>query len=141
METADLLTSRFKVVADYPNSPFKVGEILERVQKSTEKWYSSSKTNFCRIIKEGVIINYPHLFRKIEWYECRKKEEMPTYLKQYNGKGEYFYSKVIEWETNVKAKTLEDPQYGACLDCWSPKYGYYPATEKEYLNSKKNKQK
>lgn len=53
---------RYKVVADYPNSPFEVGQILMGQYIS----YADK---------------YPHLFRLLPWYAERIESELPEYVK------------------------------------------------------------
>lgn len=68
---------RYKVIADYPGNEFKVGEILEEAHDGA------------RIISQntGVYIDwmkvkkYPHLFKPLEWWEDRKPEDMPEFVK------------------------------------------------------------
>ena len=67
MTVEELLKPRWKVIADYPKSQFKVGEIIE------------SKTGFLYCFED-----YPHLFQPLQWWEERKLEDMPEYV-NYNG--------------------------------------------------------
>jgi len=62
----DLLRPRYKVIADYPDNEFEVGEILPDDVVSNE---------------EDEILKYPHLFKKLEWWEERQISEMPEYVK------------------------------------------------------------
>lgn len=62
----ELLKPRYKVVALWPNTEFKVGQIVTDTYGLALKFYD----------------NYPHLFKKLEWWEDRKPEEMPEYVKR-----------------------------------------------------------
>lgn len=64
MTTEQLLKPRYKVIADYPFSPFKIGEI-----------HTVGDMESCIVITEGMD-NYPHLFRKLEWWEDREVSEI-----------------------------------------------------------------
>ncbi len=85
MTKKELLIERYKCIADYPENKFcKVGEIL-----------MGNDSNLC---------NYPHLFKKLEWWEERTPRDMPTYIKwgkliyknpSYNKTG--FYVESIGW--------------------------------------------
>lgn len=83
MSTEELLKPRYKVIADFWNSPFKVGHIIEMTGKSKrfplmggnnmENWETWIDTdgggaNCYSIIK---FESYPHLFKKLEWWEER----------------------------------------------------------------------
>lgn len=62
MTVEELLQSRIKVIESYPNSPYKVGQVIP--VESCE-FFSS----------------YPHLFKKMEWYEDIAGEDLPLYVK------------------------------------------------------------
>jgi hypothetical protein len=75
-----LYLPRFKVVADYPGNEFLIGDIFTFTQtfdfepedKETEVWYDEKNCVFMDIVQK-----YPHLFKKLEWWQDRKPEEMP----------------------------------------------------------------
>ena len=70
MTAEELLKPRFEVIADYPNNEFgKVGDILDR------DW--GHYPNGEEFEPEWKISDYPHLFRKLEWWEKRTEDEMP----------------------------------------------------------------
>jgi hypothetical protein len=71
--TTDLMKPRWKVIADYPKNPYHVGDILNGGFRSEDLIYCDDKGPRWR--------DYPHLFRKLEWWEERKPEEMPEYVK------------------------------------------------------------
>ena len=69
---AELLKPRFKVIADYPESKFKVGEIIQLTWNDPfPDKYGGYETFYNK---------YPHLFKKLEWWEDRKESEMPQYV-------------------------------------------------------------
>lgn len=72
MNKEELLRPRYKVIADYPKSIFKVGEILH-VGSMGDLLYCD--TNGPRMSQ------YPHLFKPLQWWEDRKPEDMPEYVK------------------------------------------------------------
>jgi hypothetical protein len=71
MSTEDLMKVRYKVIADYPNSDYTVGAILN-THNYEDRW-SGVAEDFCN--------QFPHLFKKLEWWEERKLEDMPKYVK------------------------------------------------------------
>ena len=122
MSTEKLLQPRFEVIADYPKSIFKVGEVLE------------GELIFCD--PDGPkYSDYPHLFRKLPWWEKREQSEMPMYLKYtYNGKTTCY--KIEVWDmVHFIGWLNEECSYGVCPPTTSRTY--QPATEEEYLNSLK----
>lgn len=54
MTVKQLLQPRYKVIADYPDSPHEIDDILEL---TTNNW------RICEC--------YPHIFKKLEWWENR----------------------------------------------------------------------
>lgn len=90
MTVEELMKPRYKVIADYPNSEFEVGTIINFPNKSdyytgSDEWESEfvkdknkgGQFKFC--IKK--IEPFPHLFKKLEWWEDRAIEDMPEYVK------------------------------------------------------------
>ena len=112
-----LLKPRYEVIADYPNSVLKVGSIVEikgDAPFDVIQYYGCSR--------------YPHLFRKLQWWEKRKPEEMPEYLKDEHGEiwrvREYTKSNVVFLFKNFVDR---DFPYGD-----HDLYYLLPATESEY---------
>jgi hypothetical protein len=120
MSIEDLLKPRYKVIADYPNTPFKVGEILQRKEGD---WLNDK--GWSKLYEP-----YPHLFKKLEWWEDRKLEYMPHFLK---GKTRSY--EILTWELDSEGEiffTIEDDYLG-----WYPDQDdCIPITEEEYLQSK-----
>jgi len=76
MSIEELLKPRWKVIVTFPdNRNYEVGSVLDR--------------DWCRYVNdedesEGVIwkiSDFPHLFKKLEWWEERKVDDMPEYIK------------------------------------------------------------
>lgn len=122
MTKEELMMPRFKVIADYPDSQLTVGAV----------YYADGG------IAEGQTVvsnpdNYPHLFKKLQWHEERKPEDMPMFLKRHTGNA--VYVKVSKWWIS----------YGQWhYDCWherskmkdchiSDVFSAEPITESEYL--------
>jgi hypothetical protein len=136
MSIEQLLIPRYRVIADYPCSEFLVGDIfIFDDSESYDNLYDS---------KNGVFINtvekYPHLFKKLEWWEERKISELPKHIAWYDpsDKAELLpkYFEVLAWGTSPnKANILRchtKDAYFFISDC-------KPATEEEYLQSKQTK--
>jgi len=106
MTVEELLMPRYKVIADYPSSPYYVGEIKDRLGDNVAAHFAK----------------YPHLFRKLNWWEERKVEDMPEYVKYHNGSISLLTKDMID----AGGIVLED---------------YLPTTEQQYndyINSKSN---
>lgn len=89
MTPEGLLKPRYKVIADYFFNPYKVGDIITLPEKNRSVHLTTTKhtDEFGERISQEehyapkVIDQYPHLFKKLEWWEDRKPEEMPEYVK------------------------------------------------------------
>jgi hypothetical protein len=128
MTPEQLLAPRYEVIAEDTTGDFVKGQILVR---DDEDILFSNYFGF--EISEDTIKALPHLFNPLQWWEQRKVNEMPKYVKTGSG--------------NRIAKARFDMQdtsaYFMFLDHevhpYSPS-GWFPATEEEYnkyINSKK----
>ncbi len=140
-----LLEQRFKVIADYPHSPYKIGDLVEIPDSSTSyhctttKAYNSFTEEMCDSANYFSILqieNYKHLFRKLEWWEERDISEMPEYVKEEGGKI-YLASWVLK-DKNYPIKMIlyEAPNELQCAEYYVTKKVmcfFEIATESEYL--------
>lgn len=100
--------TRYKVIADYPDSPYKVGQILTGV----------------------VIDKYPAIFKRLEWWEDVPIKELPMYLKNwYFGRIEKVsrYIRDKDGVTWVRGEGMHRIYLSS----------YLPSTEQEYNDYKK----
>lgn len=72
----ELLRPRYKVVADYPKSIYKIGTIINAGTTSEDCIYCDLEGPRMR--------HYPHLFQPLPWWSDRKVEDMPEYVKHVN---------------------------------------------------------
>ena len=127
----DLLKPRYKVIADYPDSEFKIGDI---------KTVTGGDLRFT----EGYFNAYPAIFKRIEWYEDRERNEMPKYVKDVFRPGMvndiyvYCVKKHFTQDcTPIGGKVREDKKYWVDKNDFSHLYNHYePADETEYQNFK-----
>jgi hypothetical protein len=126
----ELLAPRYKVIADYPDSIFDVGFILNYDAMNLTAFWEDGNL-FIDLDK------YPNIFKPLEWYEDREIDEMPEYVKciktpnQVTMPGDVI--KVDKWFDHTIAKSGQE-MYVMSTNC------YLPATNSEYtnyLNSKK----
>ena len=126
LSTEQLLQPRYLCTSPtdshYPYSPFKVGGIIELNQ------ISGSGSNCCTI--NGVVYSdtalnkYPHLFRRLKWWEFRGEKDMPEYVK-----------------LNPENCIIEEVEKGEVFKVWSIKIfddgiglKIYPPAEKDPAN-------
>jgi hypothetical protein len=78
----ELLKPRYKVVAGYPDSKFQVGQIIQFELLKTGDWVYQW-AGHDGIYEIGILefAEYPHLFKKLEWWEDRKIEDLPEYVR------------------------------------------------------------
>lgn len=82
---AELMKPRVKIIAPWPHAgPFKVGDILMQFHPEVDIWRTCVNGIWSKSTIHDVS-KYPHLFKRLEWWEDRKPEEMPEYVKdKYN---------------------------------------------------------
>lgn len=122
----DLLAPRYKVIADYPKSNMSIGKILK-----VEDDFFYIGDGYA--VEESYLTKFPHLFKKLEWWEERKEEEMPKYIKHpITWMAGFKYYQVDAYATNmfneVYAKT-KDSETG---NIFLHNAQAVPATEAEY---------
>lgn len=145
MTPEELLKPRYKVIADWPARQFMAGAILHldepipdgriRVwiehekQKERYLWNPEENNHFD---------DYPHLFQKLEWWQERKPEEMPRYLKDKSGNKVYSVYKHFSCTYPQAIRTGESDFFDD-PNCWlrehdyAQNYSFYlPATLEEY---------
>jgi len=71
MTAKELLNPRFEVIAEYPRCEFKKGDIIERPNFNLD-FVATAWIEY----KE----KFPHLFKKLNWWEHRSVEDMPKKL-------------------------------------------------------------
>ena len=121
MTKEELLKPRWKVIADFPDSDYKVGDIEDR------NWtkYVNGEDDTDGIVWQ--ISDFPHLFKQLEWWEERTISQLPDYVK-YNNR---IYKVKEKFLGSVRCEKHPfdglglDAGLGSCL----------PATEIEYLDS------
>lgn len=141
-EIKELMKPRYMVIADYPHSPYKIGDLVEISDSSTSFHCTTTKVydaftedivnseNYFSVLQ---IENYSHLFRKLSWWENRKVEEMPEYLlssetfpNPHYVKVKNHYASFFEGEYNGKDTFKPYWEAGYTL--------YFPSTEQECKN-------
>lgn len=87
MSTENLLLPRYKVIATWPGmhaEPFHLGQIISLQPYEDEDYKGFIHIPIKHIpgsfMREGFFSGYPHLFKKLEWWEERAIDDMPEYL-------------------------------------------------------------
>lgn len=104
MNAQELLNPRFEVIADYPNNRYKVGDIL---QIALNPWNGEPTDIFHKLGEQIYVGNffkaeelekYPHIFRKLEWYENRNYSELPKKIRYHGNNDDDDIEVVTEWK-------------------------------------------
>lgn len=121
MTTEELLKPRFEVIAEYPYSEYPIGLIL--IQELTNCFrYKSENKRYTMVLKD--IEKYPHLFRKLNWWEKRTEEEMPKKVKSIEFGGVY---EIVKWDMKNHIGYIDIEKREVCdLMIFKPEYGYLP---------------
>lgn len=117
MTAKELMNPRFEVIADYPSNQNEVGTILQCPNFDndfTKKYWIDSNER------------YPHLFRKMNWWEKRTADQMPKRVMSIlDDKGDTF--DIQEWDMEILVGWIDKKERIFCsLLIFEPKYGYVP---------------
>lgn len=126
MTAKELMLPRFEVIETYPKSKFKKGDILERIPNATNDWYNADKSLINADILLEEIEQYPHLFRKMNWWEKRTADQMPKKVMSIlDDKGDTF--EIQEWDMEILVGWIDKKERSCCsLLTFKPDYGYVP---------------
>jgi len=126
MKAEELMMPRFEVVETYPKSKFIKGDILERIPNATNNWYNSDKSLVNADILLEEIEQYPHLFKKLNWWEKRSIEDMPKKVISKADKNNDVFE-IQEWDMELLVGWLNKDTRSCCsLLSFNPEYGYFP---------------
>jgi hypothetical protein len=128
MNKDELLKPRYKVIADWPEmrDRFKNQPIIILDKEDEEGWFTTNG-----FYQQIFFEKYPHLFKKLEWWEEREESDMPEYVTWNScNSGIKYVAKILEikgglfrwkagWETFTEGQD-------------------YPATKEEYESQNKN---
>lgn len=127
MTAKELMQIRFEVIETYPKSKFKKGDILERIPNATNDWYNADKSFLNADILLEEIEQYPHLFRKLNWWEHRSVKDMPKRLICKAIKDDTDVSEIEEWDMEMLLGWTNKEKRTCCsLRSFNPEYGYFP---------------
>lgn len=119
MSNEELMKPRYKVIADYPSlgSAANLGKVIDgEMVFDRWAWYKMAE--------------FPKIFRPLQWWEYRKPEDMPQYVR--------FYMPLPEASRIRKVDKYQETGTGMCIAICGIERFYLgaddvPATEAEYL--------
>lgn len=120
----DLLQPRFIVTNDYPDSPFKIHDIISFEDYHGKLGHFLFKgEEFEQMYSLNYFKPHPHLFRPLHWLEFLKEEDKPMYVRLENGE----IRKVKSYACGEQIAEYYDGKEGLTTFL-------LPATETEYNN-------
>jgi hypothetical protein len=124
MEAKELLKPRFEIIADYPTLSYNVGRIIEPI-KEDSNYYDCVDAPSSNIICYPQ--KYPHLFKKLNWWEHRKIEDMPKRLICKAIPNDTEIMEIQEWDMDIMVGWTNKEKRQCCsLHSFNPEYGYFP---------------
>ena len=128
MTARELLQPRYEVIADYPKSDFKVGQII---QCSDDLVNDKDVGAFLLKFKYS-FDKYPHLFKKLNWWEHRKVEDMPKKLICKAIPNDTEVQKIESWDMEILVGWTNKEKRECCsLLSFKPEFGYFPVDQND----------
>lgn len=129
MTNEQLMQPRYLVIADYPDCFANVGVVLNLKYNSGQSQYEYDHTEHggTYTSSESWFDEYPHLFRRLEWWEFRDEKDMPEYVKTVGGEIVFKFHGFGRLQ-NEYAVVNKDPYRSFPLNI------LIPATKNEYQN-------
>ncbi len=115
MNAKELMQPRFKVISDYPDPKdhpyFKIGEVINTITDEDVFYFEK----------------YPNLFKKLNWFEERKKEDMPKKLICKAIPNDTEIMEIEEWDMDIMVGWTNKEKRECCsLFSFNYEYGYFP---------------
>lgn len=125
MDAKELMIPRFEVMAFYPgcnsHNIYEIGSVL------TDNGKTAVNDQDGKAVFPIDFEQYPHLFRKLNWWEYRTVEQMPQKLKcnaLYDDDTVHF---IEVWDMdNLFGYTDKANRKGCGLLSFEPEFGYFP---------------
>lgn len=133
MNAKQLLLPRFEVIADYPKSTFenyKIRDVLELKEITSDKiFHNSDEIWVGNFFKQDDLEKFPHLFKRLNWWERRKEEDMPKKLMSLMDKDKEnpeIYD-IVKWDMINMLGFIDLETRSVCdLLIFNPEYSYIP---------------
>ena len=142
MTTEELLIQRYEVIAPAPCMLNEIGEILEPIKaphpikELIGKYvirFGGERGDFFTYPALEDMDAFPHIFKKLGWYERRKLEDLPMYVKYAKTGNVYRVCPELGWYAGSGCVyTLNRDGSRHSVSCDIKKYNMLPSTEQEY---------
>jgi hypothetical protein len=101
LSVEELLRPRIKCMIRYPDSPFPVGAILEQDIEEPNIYHYRDSQNRHWTLEDPQL--YPEVFKEMQWWEDRKPDDMPKYVKE----GDFIGK--AKWKAGVVTENGQQP--------------------------------
>lgn len=123
MTAEQLMQPRYEIIADAPLLKNKVGEIITSDHLSGRITLNFLFAGVADISPDS----YPHIFKKLNWWEHRKEEEMPKKLICKAIPNDTEIMEIVKWEMDILFGFTDLKNRKGCgLRSFNPEYGYFP---------------
>lgn len=124
MTAEELMIPRFMVMYSYPHCPYNVGVVLSLIKGSNNLFHNRDTLRGGISLK--TLEEYPHLFRKMNWWELRTEEQMPKKLKSLaHDRGDIY--EIELWDMQNLYGYIDVEKRTICsLLSFKPEFGYIP---------------
>ena len=123
MNAKELMQPRYKIIADAPLLKNKVGETIV----CNEPHGRIALNFFFSGVAEIAPDTYPHIFKKLKWFEERKKEEMPKKVICKAIPNDTEIMEIEEWDMEIMVGWTNKEKRECCsLLSFNYEYGYFP---------------
>lgn len=121
MTAEELLKPRFKVIANYPCSMHKLGDVIETYESAM-----SYAVEIDDVSEKVCLLDYPQIFKKMHWWEERTVEQMPKRVKSLaDDKGTVY--EIESWDIEKLIGWIDIKSRSCCsILSWNPEYSYVP---------------
>ena len=124
MTASELMKPRYEIIASYPGISYNVGRIIEPIKPGSSV-YDCFEASASQTIRSPE--KYPHLFRKMDWWEHRKVEDMPKKLICKAIPNDNEVMEIQEWDMDLLVGWLDKSNRECCsLKSFNPDFGYFP---------------
>ncbi len=125
-EVNKLLEPRIMVRHDYPDSPFDKNEILSMHVGESSIWFHAHGDYLPKVGVDKYIADGANIFRYLNWWESRKIEEMPKYLRHTYSQKVHEVVSYAEYSVGSFVAKMKEHEFPILSN-------FQPITEAEYL--------
>lgn len=130
MTPQELLIPRVLVVAGWPKGNFIPGNILTK--HGVDLYKGIDRLAEPEIFEDWEIEMFPHLFRKLHWWEFRDVSVMPEYIKVNVNGIRLPYKAILKANWVIECNEINHHGKDSSSEYWIEPSCFTPATEAEY---------